>query len=205
MFQLKFTAMNTKRTFDFLMAIVGLIILSPVFLILFMMVKLDSKGGAMYSQIRVGKNMEDFYLYKFRTMYVHKADQNLITVGNHDARITKIGYWLRKYKLDELPQLLNILKGNMSFVGPRPEVRKYVNMYNYEQQKVLSVKPGITDWASIEFYNENQLLANSDDPESYYIQQLFPQKLIQNLRYIKHNNILIDIKIIFLTIRRMVA
>lgn len=197
--------MDTKRIFDILMAIVGLILLSPVFLLLWILVMYDSKGGVIYRQIRVGKNMEDFQLYKFRTMYVHAADQNLITVGNHDARITKIGYWLRKYKLDELPQLLNILKGHMSFVGPRPEVRKYVNMYNDEQRKVLSVKPGITDWASIQFYNENQLLANSDDPESYYIHQLFPLKLIQNLRYIKHNNILIDIKIIFLTIRRMVA
>jgi lipopolysaccharide/colanic/teichoic acid biosynthesis glycosyltransferase len=197
--------MDTKRIFDILIAIVGLILLSPIFLVLCILVMFDSKGGVIYRQIRVGKNMEDFQLYKFRTMYVHTEDQNLITVGNNDARITKIGYWLRKYKLDELPQLLNILKGHMSFVGPRPEVRKYVNMYNDEQRKVLSVKPGITDWASIEFYNENQLLANSDDPESYYIQQLFPQKLIQNLQYIKQNNILIDIKIIYLTIRRMVA
>ena len=149
--------------------------------------------------------MEDFLLFKFRTMYVHAPDQNLITIGNRDARITKTGYWLRKYKLDELPQLLNILNGEMSFVGPRPEVRKYVNMYTEEQQRVLSVKPGITDWASIQFYNENQLLAHSDDPESYYIHQLVPLKLVKNLQYIENNNILIDIKIILLTIKRMVA
>lgn len=197
--------MDNKRIFDVLLALLGLIILSPLFLMLWIVVMVDSKGGIMYKQIRVGKNMEDFLLYKFRTMYVHSADQNLITIGNHDARITKVGYWLRKYKLDELPQLLNILNGQMSFVGPRPEVRKYVNMYNDEQQKVLSVKPGITDWASIQFYNENQLLENSDDPENYYIDQLFPLKLVQNLQYIKHNNILIDIKIILLTIKRMVA
>ncbi|RZJ90428.1 MAG: sugar transferase [Chryseobacterium sp.] len=197
--------MKTKRIFDVILALFGLIILSPLFLVIFILVMLDSKGGALYRQVRVGKNMEDFQLHKFRTMYVHASDQNLITIGSHDARITRVGCWLRKYKLDELPQLINILKGHMSFVGPRPEVRKYVNMYNEEQQKVLSVKPGITDWASIQFYNENQLLEDSGDPESYYIHQLFPLKLIQNLRYINHSNILIDIKIILLTLKRVVS
>lgn len=196
--------MQTKRIFDIVLATTGLIILSPLFVVISILIVLDSKGAVLYRQIRVGRNMLDFNLYKFRTMFVRPADQNLLTIGNNDRRITKVGGFLRKYKLDELPQLLNILKGNMSFVGPRPEVRKYVNLYTEEQIKVLSVKPGITDWASIEFRNENELLEKVDDPETYYIEKIIPAKIQQNMRYINHNSVLGDIKIIWLTINKVI-
>jgi len=195
--------MDTKRIFDVLLASSGLIVLSPVFVVIAILILLDSNGGVFYRQIRVGKNVEDFPLLKFRTMYVHQTDQQLLTIGNHDTRITKIGYWLRKYKLDELPQLLNILKGHMSFVGPRPEVRKYVNLYNEEQIRVLSVKPGITDWASIEFSDECELLAKTNDPEHFYIEEIIPLKIAQNLRYINNHDLWVDLKIIFLTLRKI--
>lgn len=196
--------MDSKRVFDILSASFGLIILSPVFVVIAILIRLDSEGKIFYRQIRVGKNVEDFPLLKFRTMYEHQKDQQLLTIGSHDARITKIGYWLRKYKLDELPQLLNILKGHMSFVGPRPEVRKYVNLYNDEQIRVLAVKPGITDWASIEFSNESELLAKSKDPENFYIEEIIPLKITQNLKYINNNGLWIDLKIIWLTINKII-
>lgn len=197
--------MNAKRTFDILFSSIGLIVLSPVFAIVGLLIILDSKGGVFYRQIRVGKNVEDFPLYKFRTMYVHEKDQQLLTIGDHDVRVTKIGYWLRKYKLDELPQLLNVLKGHMSFVGPRPEVRKYVNLYNDDQLMVLSVKPGITDWASIQFSNESELLSKAEDPESFYIKELICLKIKQNMEYINKHNLWIDLKIIFLTLRKVIV
>ena len=196
--------MNTKRIFDLLLATIGLIVFSPLFIIISIFILMDSKGGVFYRQIRVGMNMQDFNLYKFRTMFVHSHDQNLLTMGNHDHRITKVGNFLRRYKLDELPQLLNILKGNMSFVGPRPEVRKYVNLYTDEQIRVLSVKPGITDWASIAFCNESELLGKVDDPEAYYIEKIIPEKIRQNMRYINHHNVLCDFKILWLTINRII-
>jgi len=195
--------MDNKRIFDILLASFGLIVLSPLFVVLAILILLDSNGGIFYRQVRVGKNVEDFPMLKFRTMYVHPKDQQLLTIGDHDTRITKIGYWLRKYKLDELPQLLNILKGHMSFVGPRPEVRKYVNLYNEEQIRVLSVKPGITDWASIEFSNECELLSKSNDPENFYIEEIIPLKIIQNLKYINNHDLWMDLKIIFLTLRKI--
>jgi lipopolysaccharide/colanic/teichoic acid biosynthesis glycosyltransferase len=197
--------MNAKRTFDILFSSIGLIALSPVFAVVGLLIIIDSKGGVFYRQIRVGKNVEDFPLFKFRTMYVHEKDQQLLTIGDHDARVTKIGYWLRKYKLDELPQLLNVLKGHMSLVGPRPEVRKYVNLYNDDQLMVLSVKPGITDWASIQFSNENELLAKAEDPESFYIKELIGLKIRQNLEYIDKHDLWIDLKIIFLTLRKVIV
>lgn len=127
--------------------------------------------------------------------------KGLLTVGNNDNRITKIGFYLRKYKLDELPQLINVLKGDMSFVGPRPEVEKYVKLYNNEQLKVFQVKPGITDWASIKYVNENEILAKSTHPEKTYIEEIMPAKLVLNLDYVNKNSILVDIKIILLTIK----
>lgn len=193
-----------KRVFDVLIAGIALIIFSPLLVLVALLIRLDSKGPIFFKQIRVGRNMKDFHLIKFRTMFVQQNEGSLLTIGNRDNRITRIGYWLRKYKLDELPQLLNVLKGHMSLVGPRPEVRKYVNLYNDEQRYVLSVKPGITDWASVEFCNENELLKHAEDPESYYIERIIPAKIQQNLRYIKHNNILTDFKIIWLTINRIV-
>lgn len=195
--------MSSKRVFDVVFATIGLILLSPIFIVISVLILIDSKGGIFYRQIRVGKNMQDFNLYKFRTMFVHPQDQNLLTIGNHDRRITPVGEILRRYKLDELPQLLNILRGNMSFVGPRPEVRKYVNLYDEEQMKVLSVKPGITDWASLEFCNENELLEKVPDPEKYYIEQIIPAKINQNMRYINDHNLVGDFKIIWLTINKI--
>ncbi|WP_214225531.1 sugar transferase [Pedobacter sp. B4-66] len=196
--------MAIKQIFDVVLAIVGIILFLPLLFIISLLIVFDSRGSVIYQQHRVGRNMKDFVLYKFRTMYVHQADQKLLTVGSHDARITHIGYWLRKYKLDELPQLFNILIGDMSFVGPRPEVRKYVELYSAEQKMVLTVKPGITDWASIEFCNENDLLEKSDDPETFYIKEIIPLKLDQSLRYIRNHTILIDIKIIFITLKRVI-
>lgn len=183
------------------LAILGLLCLLPVFMVVIIWLKLDSSGEIFYKQVRVGLNQKNFELYKFRTMYSGSDRSGLLTVGNHDARITRAGYYLRKYKIDELPQLLNILKGEMSFVGPRPEVCKYVDMYNSDQKRVLTVKPGITDWASIQFIDENQLLERSDNPEEFYIHTVIPLKLNQNLKYIDHHNLWIDLKIISYTLR----
>lgn len=196
--------MDAKRTFDIVSSSIGLTILSPVFVVIGLLITIDSKGGIFYRQIRVGKNVEDFPLFKFRTMYVHENDQQMLTMGDHDARITKVGYWLRKYKLDELPQLLNVLRGHMSFVGPRPQVRKWVNLYNDDQLMVLSVKPGITDWVSIQFSNEGELLAKCEDPEKFYIKELIHLKVAQNLEYINKNDFWTDLKIILLTLRKII-
>jgi len=195
---------NKKRLFDILLSSLGLLFLSPLFILIAISIAIDSKGPIIFRQTRVGRNMRDFNLIKFRTMFTQMQNNSLLTIGNHDHRITKVGYWLRKYKIDELPQLLNILKGEMSFVGPRPEVRKYVNLYNDEQRYVLSIKPGITDWASVEFCNENELLKHAEDPEAYYIERIIPAKIQQNMRYINHHDILTDFKIIWLTINRIV-
>jgi len=195
---------NKKRIFDITFSIICLALFSPLLILIAILIKLDSKGPVIFKQIRVGRNMKDFHLVKFRTMYIKQSSNSLLTIGNRDNRITRVGYWLRKYKLDELPQLLNVLKGQMSFVGPRPEVRKYVNMYSEEQRYVLSVKPGITDWASVEFCNENELLKHAEDPETYYIERIIPAKIKQNMRYIKQNDILTDFKIIWLTINKIV-
>jgi lipopolysaccharide/colanic/teichoic acid biosynthesis glycosyltransferase len=189
-----------KRTFDFIASFFGLLILSPVFLIISTLILFDSKGGVFYKQKRVGLNDKDFYLFKFRTMYTGADKKGLITIGARDSRVTGIGYYLRKFKLDELPQLINVLIGNMSLVGPRPEVRKYVNMYNKEQKKVLSVMPGITDFASIEYSDENELLAKAENPDEMYVQQIMPAKLRLNLKYIKEKSLFTDLKVIFLTI-----
>jgi len=191
------------RFFDILFSSLGLIILSPLFLILAVWIKLDSKGPIFYKQLRVGKNDRDFYLLKFRTMVVDADKNGLITVGERDPRVTRAGYFFRKYKLDELPQLVNVLQGNMSLVGPRPEVRKYVEMYTPEQRKVLSVKPGLTDYASILYIDENKVLAKSDDPERTYIDIIIPEKIRYNIKYIEHQSVKEYFKIIFLTISRI--
>jgi lipopolysaccharide/colanic/teichoic acid biosynthesis glycosyltransferase len=168
------------------------------------LISIDSKGGVFYKQVRIGKNFSPFKLYKFRSMTTDADKKGLLTVGNKDSRITSIGYYLRKYKLDELPQLINVLLGDMSFVGPRPEVEKYVKLYNQEQLKVLNVKPGITDWASIKYVNENEILAKSTQPEITYIEEIMPAKLKLNLEYVNHNNIFMDVKIILLTIKAII-
>jgi lipopolysaccharide/colanic/teichoic acid biosynthesis glycosyltransferase len=193
-----------KRLFDIIFSALGIIILSPIFLLLWFTIKLESHGPALFMQTRVGKNNKDFKLIKFRSMYLNSESFGQLTVGMRDPRITNVGYTLRKYKLDELPQLLNVLKGDMSLVGPRPEVRKYVNMYTPKQMKVLEVNPGITDYASIQFINENQLLANAENPDEYYINNIMPKKLEMNLQYIKSNNPFKDISLILKTIFRII-
>lgn len=189
-----------KRLFDITASFFGIIILSPLLIFIGLWVGLSSKGGVFYKQIRVGKNNEDFKLYKFRSMRVNSDKQGLLTVGSKDSRITKAGYFIRKYKIDELPQLFNVLKGDMSFVGPRPEVRRYVDLYSKEQMKVLSVRPGITDPASIKYRNENDILSSQSNPEEYYIQHIMPDKLKINIDYINTQTFIKDIKIIFQTI-----
>lgn len=165
---------------------------------------LDSKGGIFYKQVRVGKDGKDFYLFKFRSMRTDADKKGLLTVGGRDPRITRMGYYIRKYKIDELPQLLNVLQGDMSLVGPRPEVRRYVNLYNTQQMLVLSVQPGITDYASIEYSNENEILGKAADPEKTYIEEIMPAKLQLNLKYIAEKSLATDIKIIFRTISKII-
>jgi lipopolysaccharide/colanic/teichoic acid biosynthesis glycosyltransferase len=189
-----------KRLFDIVFSFLGLIFLSWLFIIIALAVGLTSKGGVFYKQKRVGRHNKDFVLYKFRSMKVDSDKKSLITIGNRDSRITSVGYFIRKYKLDELPQLLNVFKGDMSFVGPRPEVRYYVDMYTDDQKKVLDFRPGITDPASIAYRNENELLSTKDNPKEYYIQFVMPDKIRINLQYQAKRTFFSDIKIIFLTI-----
>lgn len=195
-----------KRLFDLLFSGIGLVFLLPFLIGIGISIQLTSKGGVFYRQIRVGKENVDFRMLKFRTM-VTDADKDgkLITIGSRDSRITGIGYYLRKFKLDELPQLWNVFLGDMSLVGPRPEVRKYVDMYNEEQRMVLTVKPGITDKASIQYSNENELLGKSENPEKEYIENVMPAKLELNLVYIKEKSFFSDLKIIFQTILKIIS
>ena len=188
------------RFLDALFSFVGLIILSPILLILCFWVKVDSAGPIFYIQKRVGLNGKDFNLFKFRSMRVNADKLGLLTVGGRDSRITNSGYILRKYKLDELPQLLNVLKGEMSLVGPRPEVRKYVDLYTSDQRQVLQVRPGITDEASIKYKNENDLLALSDNPEKTYIEEIMPAKLELNKKFIQNPSLVNYFSIISRTI-----
>lgn len=192
-----------KRVFDIVFSLFGIIVLLPFFLIISLFIVLDSKGGIFYFQTRVGKDNVDFKLFKFRTMKTDADKKGLLTVGSKDSRITKIGYFLRKYKIDELPQLINVLNGTMSFVGPRPEVRKYVDLYNKEQQQILQVQPGITDFASLEYFNENDLLAKSDNPEKTYIEEVMPAKIELNKKYIANPSLGTDISIILKTITKI--
>ena len=193
-----------KRGIDILFSLIGLICLFPFFIFISFFIYITSKGGVFFVQLRVGKNNKDFKLYKFRTMFLNSDNKGLLTVGNNDKRITKLGYYLRKNKLDELPQLINVLNGTMSLVGPRPEVRKYVNLYNSEQKSILDVKPGITDLASIMYYNENEILANSVNPEQTYINEIMPIKLELNKQYINEMSLLTDLKIIFKTFIKLI-
>ena len=194
-----------KRTFDITFSLIGLLLLSPLFLAVALWIACDSKGGVFYRQVRVGRGGKDFGLYKFRSMRVGSDRKGLLTVGGRDPRITRSGYFIRKYKIDELPQLINVLAGDMSFVGPRPEVRKYVELYTPEQMKVLSVRPGITDMASIKYSNENDLLASAPDPERYYIDVVMQDKLRINLEYIADRSLMLDIKLIFRTLFKIVS
>ena len=192
------------RFFDIVFSILGILILIPVFIIVYIIIILESKGGGFYLQQWVGKNGSDFKLYKFRTMAAGADKKGLLTVGGSDARITKTGGFLRRFKLDELPQLFNVLIGDMSLVGPRPEVRKYVDLYSPLQRTVLSVQPGITDYASIEFVDENTLLGLAKDPENAYINNIMPEKIRLNLRYIQNKSVKEYFRVIFLTLQAIV-
>lgn len=187
------------RLFDLVFSFLGLVILLPFFLLIALLIVLDSRGGVFYRQSRVGKDGKDFKLYKFRSMRTGADKRGLITVGEKDSRITRVGYFLRKYKLDELPQLINVLKGEMSLVGPRPEVRKYVDLYTPEQRKVLSVVPGITDYASIEYVDENRILGGAADPDKVYVEEILPDKIRYNMKYIENRSLKEYFKIILLT------
>ena len=194
-----------KRSFDVVFSLLSLIILSPLLLIIGLIIKLDSKGPILFVQPRVGMNNIDFNIFKFRTMYVESDKKGLLTIGNKDSRITKVGYFLRRYKIDEFPQLINILIGNMSFVGPRPELRKYVNYYGEEDMIVFSVRPGITGLASIQFRNEVELLKAAKDPEHYFIHSIIPEKLKLNKTYIERRNFFFDLKLIGITVIRVLT
>ena len=192
------------RFCDIVFSFFGLLLLSPLFLIVALWIVIDDPGPVFYRQQRVGRDNKDFGLLKFRSMRVGADKMSLITIGDRDPRVTRAGYYIRKYKLDELPQLWNVLVGNMSLVGPRPEVRRYVDTYTEEQKKVLSVRPGITDYASIEYIDENRLLAQAEDPDRTYIEEIMPAKIALNLRYIEHQTLSEYLKIIFLTFAKII-
>ena len=172
---------------------------SPLFLLIALAVIVDSRGGIFFGQIRVGKNDVPFRMWKFRTMRPQSEQSGQLTVGSSDRRITRVGYFLRKLKVDELPQLWNVFKGDMSVVGPRPEVPRYVALYTAEQRRVLSIRPGITDYASLKYFSESDLLATSANPEQTYINEIMPAKLKLNLEYVSNSSLLEDVRIIVLT------
>ena len=188
-----------KRLFDIVASGLGLIVFSPLFLILAIWIKLDSKGPVFYRQVRVGYKNKDFRIFKFRSMRVGADKGSLVTIGGRDPRVTKSGYWIRKFKLDELPQLINVFIGDMSLVGPRPEVRHYVDYWTPEQMRVLDVRPGITDPASIKFRNENEMMEKAEDPEKYYIEVIMQEKIKSYLEYVEKHSFFYDLGLIFKT------
>lgn len=192
------------RFFDIIFSIIGLVILSPIFIVLYLLIRIESKGGGFYSQERIGKNGKPFKLYKFRSMRIGSDKKGLITIGEKDNRITKTGFILRKYKLDELSQLWNVFIGDMSLVGPRPEVKKYTDLYTEEQKQVLQVRPGITDWASIKYVDENKILGEAKDPDEAYVNLIMPNKIKLNMVYIQHQTLGEYFKIIFTTFKEIV-
>ena len=188
-----------KRLFDVVASGVGLLLLSPLFLLVAIWIKLDSPGPVFYRQVRVGRYNRDFRIFKFRSMRVGADKGSLVTIGGRDPRVTRSGYFIRKFKIDELPQLINVFIGDMSLVGPRPEVRHYVDYWTKEQLRVLDVRPGITDPASIKFRNENELLEKAEDPEKYYIEVIMQEKLRLYLEYVENHSFWYDMKLIFQT------
>lgn len=196
--------MLLKRIFDFTAALCCILILLPLLPVIAVLIAIDSPGGIFFKQTRVGQNKRLFHIYKFRTMRVDAEKCGQLTIGQHDSRVTATGFWLRKYKIDELPQLFNVLIGDMSLVGPRPEVEKYVNLYSAEQSKVLNVKPGITDYASINHFNESDLLNAAPDPEGTYIKEIMPLKIKQSLSYINQRSFGKDLAVIAQTLKRCV-
>ena len=194
-----------KRIFDIVASGCGLVVLSPVLLLVAIWIKLDSRGPVFYRQVRVGYKNRDFRIFKFRSMRIGADKGSLVTIGGRDPRITRSGYFIRKYKLDELPQLINVFVGNMSLVGPRPEVRHYVDYWTEEQMHVLDVRPGITDPASIKFRNENELMGQAENPEEYYINVIMQQKIQLYLEYVKNASFLYDLKLIFKTFKVIIS
>ncbi len=192
-----------KRLFDFVFSSIGLIIFSPLLLIISIAIKFSSKGKILFKQKRIGIGYKEFTIYKFRTMYENSGGIQLTTKS--DNRVTSVGKFLRKSKLDELPQLINVLFGDMSFVGPRPEVKRYADKYKENEKEVFKLKPGITDYASIRFINENELLERKTDPEKYYLDEIVPKKVKINLDYAKDATVLKDIVVILKTIFRVVS
>ena len=188
-----------KRFFDIVASGFGLLVLSPLFLIVAVWIKLDSKGPVFYRQVRGGRYNKDFHIFKFRSMRIGSDKGSLVTIGGRDPRVTRSGYYIRKFKIDELPQLINVFVGDMSLVGPRPEVRHYVNYWTVEQIHVLDVRPGITDPASIKYRNENELLEKAEDPEKYYIEVVMQEKIKLYLEYVQNVSFWYDIKLIFQT------
>lgn len=192
-----------KRLFDISFSLLTLMLFLPIGIIISILIVLESRGGIFYTQERIGKQGVPFRLLKFRTMRKDADRSGKLTVGMRDPRITRVGYFLRKSKLDEFPQFVNVLKGDMSIVGPRPEVAEYVALYTDEQRKVLSVKPGITDFASLQYFKENELLGKSTDPQKTYIQEIMPAKLRLNLKYIDEKSLGKDLAIIAKTFLKM--
>lgn len=190
-----------KRVFDILASGVGLLFLSPLFLFIAIWIKLDSEGPVFFRQIRVGRYHKNFKIYKFRSMKIGSDKGSLVTIGGHDYRITRSGYFIRKTKIDELPQLINVFIGDMSLVGPRPEVPHYVKFWTFDQLRVLDVRPGITDPASIKFRNENELLGNVANPEKYYVEVLMQEKIKLYLNYVDNACFWYDIKLILETFK----
>lgn len=195
--------MLLKRIFDILFAALLLLVLAPLLLVFALAVALTSPGGAFFRQQRVGRNGVPFGLLKFRSMRPGSEAQGQLTIGGRDPRITTVGYWLRKTKLDELPQLFNVLLGHMSVVGPRPEVPRYVALYTEEQRQVLSVRPGVTGMASMHYIDENEMLAKAADPEKAYIEEVLPAKLALDLQYVRERSFVLDLRIILVTVGKV--
>lgn len=192
-----------KRIFDVLFSGFVLLCFMPIGLVLAILILVESKGGVFFKQVRIGKNGTPFYLFKFRSMFIDAESLGKITIGSRDPRITRIGFYIRRYKLDEFPQFINVIRGEMSIVGPRPEVKEYVDLYSEEQRKILAVKPGITDYASLTYFHENEILAKSENPQQTYIQEVMPEKIKLNEKYLANPTLLQDISIIRKTVVKM--
>ena len=192
-----------KRIFDVLFSGFVLLCFMPIGLVLAILILVESKGGVFFKQVRIGKNGTPFYLFKFRSMFIDAESMGKITIGSKDPRITRVGFYIRRYKLDEFPQFINVIRGEMSIVGPRPEVKEYVDLYSEEQRKILAVKPGITDYASLTYFHENEILAKSENPQQTYIQEVMPEKIKLNEKYLANPTLLQDISIIRKTVVKM--
>lgn len=193
-----------KRLFDIVVSILILLIFFPFGFLISLAILIESKGGVFYRQERIGKNGVLFRMLKFRSMRPEADKAGKLTVGMRDPRITRSGYFIRKYKLDEFPQFINVLKGEMSIVGPRPEVKEFVDLYTIEQQRILSVKPGITDYASLEYFKENELLGKAADPRKTYIDEIMPAKIELNMKYLNNPGIMQDLGIMWRTFVKIV-